>query len=183
MVASVRRRRVARRGRARIPRPALASSSSSSAPDHESESSDASDVSLPPINPRPLPPSLPPSLPQARARDHRGYTQDLYRDDSYPEHVQPPEPGHRHVSLSHSHRGVLRGLLVTYRSRLVSVVKGAIYDVIVDCRPESRTYRRWCVAIVSSANRRQVFVPGGCAHGFLGAFYTNVFHPSPGFNT
>ena len=81
MVASVRRRRVARRGRARIPRPALASSSSSSAPDHESESSDASDVSLPPINPRPLHPSLPPSLPPsgARARPPRVYARPVPR--------------------------------------------------------------------------------------------------------
>lgn len=50
---------------------------------------------------------------------------------------------------------------------MVTVVTGAIYDVIIDLRHDSQTFRRWCVVILTSQNRRQLHIPAGCGHAFL----------------
>ena len=71
---------------------------------------------------------------------------------------------------SKSDRGVLRGLhyqRAPYgQSKLVRVVAGEIFDVAVDIRPGSPTYGKWVSTILSAANRRMVFIPPWCAHGF-----------------
>jgi dTDP-4-dehydrorhamnose 3,5-epimerase len=43
---------------------------------------------------------------------------------------------------------------------------GAAYDVVADLRPDSPTYRHWAAVELTAANRRMVYVPAGCAHGF-----------------
>jgi dTDP-4-dehydrorhamnose 3,5-epimerase len=50
--------------------------------------------------------------------------------------------------------------------KLISCIAGAIYDVIIDMRPDSRTYLRWEAFELSSGNHRQLYVPRGFAHGF-----------------
>lgn len=50
--------------------------------------------------------------------------------------------------------------------KIVSCVAGAIYDVIVDLRPASATYRGWQGFELSAENGRQLYVPAGFAHGF-----------------
>ena len=45
--------------------------------------------------------------------------------------------------------------------------QGAIYDVVVDLRPQSPTFKRWMRAVLSAENRNMLYVPEGCAHGFL----------------
>ena len=102
---------------------------------------------------------------QARFCDRRGYFQELFHNGKYPAHVCPNELAQ--VSLSSSRRGVLRGLHCSPYPKLVSVVRGAIYDVVVDLRPDSPTFRRWCAVYVNSDNRRQIYVPPGCGHGFV----------------
>lgn len=52
-------------------------------------------------------------------------------------------------------------------TKLVRCVAGAIYDVIIDLRPASPTYKRWFGVELTSANRRAVYVPAGLAHGFM----------------
>ena len=69
--------------------------------------------------------------------------------------------------MSHSFRGVLRGIHRSTYSKLVTAIRGAVYDVIVDLRTNSKTYRRWCAIILSSENRTQVHIPAGCGHGFV----------------
>ena len=71
------------------------------------------------------------------------------------------------VSLSHSKRGVLRGIHCSTYSKLVTITQGAIYDVIVDLRKDSSTFGLWCAIHVSRENRRQIFIPAGCGHAFL----------------
>lgn len=71
------------------------------------------------------------------------------------------------MSISHSVRGVLRGIHRSTYSKLVTAINGSVYDVLVDLRRNSPTYRRWCAVILSSANRKQLFIPEGCGHGFL----------------
>lgn len=48
----------------------------------------------------------------------------------------------------------------------IQCLRGAIYDVIVDLRPESDTYLQWCAVELNEDNRRILYVPKGVAHGF-----------------
>jgi dTDP-4-dehydrorhamnose 3,5-epimerase len=71
---------------------------------------------------------------------------------------------------SRSERGVLRGLHYQrsphVQSKLVRVVSGAVFDVAVDLRPESPTRGRWVAVMLSAENRKAIYIPAGCAHGF-----------------
>jgi dTDP-4-dehydrorhamnose 3,5-epimerase len=72
-------------------------------------------------------------------------------------------------SVSRSVRGVVRGLHVrcgTGESKLVRCSSGAIFDVIVDLRPDSPTYRNWESFELTGDSQVSLFVPAGCAHGF-----------------
>lgn len=51
--------------------------------------------------------------------------------------------------------------------KLVRCTAGSIFDVIVDLREESKTHLRWCSATLSAQNRHALYVPKGCAHGFI----------------
>ncbi len=71
---------------------------------------------------------------------------------------------------SRSARNVLRGLHYQVRQpqgKLVRVVAGAIYDVVVDLRRASPFFGRWVGVELSADNRRQLWVPPGFAHGFV----------------
>jgi dTDP-4-dehydrorhamnose 3,5-epimerase len=67
-------------------------------------------------------------------------------------------------------RGTLRGLHYQEspfaEAKLVRCVRGAIYDVIVDVRDDSPTYRRWLGIELSADDGRMLYVPPGCAHGY-----------------
>ena len=72
-------------------------------------------------------------------------------------------------SLSRSARGVLRGLhLRTGRgeAKLVRCSYGAVFDVIVDLRPSSPTYRNWESFELRDEGQVSLYIPAGCAHGF-----------------
>ncbi|HUX13195.1 MAG TPA: dTDP-4-dehydrorhamnose 3,5-epimerase [Spirochaetia bacterium] len=70
-----------------------------------------------------------------------------------------------------SHKGILRGLHFQRppkrQAKLVRVVKGSVWDVAVDLRPASKTYRRWTAVELSASNNTMLFIPAGFAHGFL----------------
>jgi dTDP-4-dehydrorhamnose 3,5-epimerase len=71
---------------------------------------------------------------------------------------------------SFSRRGVLRGLhyqIGRPQDKLIRVLQGEIFDAAVDIRRGSPTYGKWAGELLSSTNRRQMFVPAGFAHGFL----------------
>jgi dTDP-4-dehydrorhamnose 3,5-epimerase len=71
-------------------------------------------------------------------------------------------------SVSRSRRNVIRGMHIDARmAKLVQALKGTIYDVIVDMRDGSPTYKRWEGFVLSDDNHRQLYVPAGFAHGFL----------------
>ena len=74
-------------------------------------------------------------------------------------------------SISYNERrGTLRGMHYQAQphseSKLVRCTAGAIYDVIVDLRPKSPTFRNWIAVELTSSNRKAVYIPSGFAHGF-----------------
>jgi dTDP-4-dehydrorhamnose 3,5-epimerase len=69
-----------------------------------------------------------------------------------------------------SARNVLRGLhyqIQQPQGKLVRVVQGEVFDVVVDIRKSSPTFGKWVGEILSSENKRQLWVPEGFAHGFV----------------
>ena len=71
---------------------------------------------------------------------------------------------------SMSGKGVLRGLHFQKhypQTKLVRVIRGAVYDVAVDLRAGSETYGKWHGELLTEENRKQFLVPRGFAHGFL----------------
>jgi dTDP-4-dehydrorhamnose 3,5-epimerase len=52
-------------------------------------------------------------------------------------------------------------------AKVVRCTRGSIYDVIVDLRPHSPTFKDWIAVVLTAANRHMVYVPEGCGHGFL----------------
>jgi dTDP-4-dehydrorhamnose 3,5-epimerase len=72
-------------------------------------------------------------------------------------------------SLSRSARGVVRGLHVRSgdgEAKLVRCSYGAVFDVVVDLRPASPTYRNWQSFELADDSQVSLYVPAGCAHGF-----------------
>lgn len=71
---------------------------------------------------------------------------------------------------SMSKKGVLRGLHFQKefpQGKLVRVIKGSVFDVAVDIRPESTTYGKWYGVELTEGNKKQFYIPEGFAHGFL----------------
>lgn len=71
---------------------------------------------------------------------------------------------------SRSQQSVLRGLhfqTAHPQGKLVRAVTGEIFDVVVDIRPDSATFKQWVGVTLSESNKRQVWLPAGLAHGFV----------------
>lgn len=72
-------------------------------------------------------------------------------------------------NLSQSYRGVLRGLHYQHphpQAKLVQVLVGEIFDMVVDIRRGSASFGKWASAILSEENKHMLYVPKGFAHGF-----------------
>jgi len=102
--------------------------------------------------------------------DARGFFAEGFRADEFarlglsPTFVQ--------ISLSYNaKRGTLRGMHLQVPpfedAKLVRCVRGAIYDVALDLRLGSPTFKRWSGVELTADNRRAAYIPAGCAHGFL----------------
>jgi len=101
--------------------------------------------------------------------DARGFFFESFNQRKFEAAIGRPAP---FVQDNHSRSGrnVLRGLhyqLPHPQGKLVRVVAGEVFDVAVDLRRGSPTFRRWVGEVLSAENKRQMWVPEGFAHGFL----------------
>ena len=101
--------------------------------------------------------------------DARGYFFEAWKQAEFNEHVGKVD--FIQDNESKSSYGVLRGLHYqkgnTSQAKLVRVIKGKVLDVAVDIRKSSPTFGKHIMVELSDANKRQLFIPRGMAHGFL----------------
>lgn len=100
--------------------------------------------------------------------DNRGYFLETYNQNDF------QEAGLNQIFVQDNHskstKGVLRGLHFQYtqpQGKLVKAIKGTVYDVAVDLRKDSNTYKEYVGVVLSEENKKMFYVPEGFAHGFL----------------
>ena len=108
--------------------------------------------------------------------DERGFLLETFQAQRYQDTGIPDS--FVQDNLSYSRRGVLRGLHFqnpNSQGKLVYVLQGEVFDVVVDIRRGSPTYGHWLGFELSSDNKRQLWVPKGFAHGFCVVSETALF--------
>jgi len=101
--------------------------------------------------------------------DERGLFARSWCKREFRQHGLPDEFVQCNISVNHK-KGTLRGMHFQEapygEAKLVRCTKGAIYDVVVDLRPESNTLFKWYAIELNENNRKALFIPDGFAHGF-----------------
>ncbi|MNN06285.1 dTDP-4-dehydrorhamnose 3,5-epimerase [compost metagenome] len=101
--------------------------------------------------------------------DHRGFFTESYNHEKYKQagiDYNFIQDNHSFSTQAGTVRGMHFQLPPKAQTKLVHVVTGAIYDVVVDIRKDSETFGQWVGMILSASNQRQLLVPKGFAHGF-----------------
>jgi dTDP-4-dehydrorhamnose 3,5-epimerase len=102
--------------------------------------------------------------------DARGFFARTFCGDEFAEQGLSPAVAQCSISFN-TRANTLRGMHFQAapheEEKLIRCTAGAIFDVLVDIRPESPSYGKWFGAELSAANRRALFAPKGTAHGFL----------------
>ena len=100
--------------------------------------------------------------------DERGFFFEMYKSSDFKSHI-PFDFVQENYSFSK--KGVIRGLHYQKnpyeQGKLVSCIKGSIFDVVIDIRKNSPTYGKFITAILSEKNKYLLWIPPGFAHGFL----------------
>ncbi len=98
--------------------------------------------------------------------DERGYFFEIHQQERY---KKSGLPCFVQDNISHSKKNVLRGLhyqLPHAQGKLVGVMRGTVWDVVVDIRRSSSTFGKWFSVTLSDVNHLQLYIPPGFAHGF-----------------
>lgn len=105
-----------------------------------------------------------------KREDERGFFARTWDKDEFEAHGIYRIPVQTNMSFSKK-KGTIRGMhyqIVPHQeSKVIKCVNGAIYDVIIDLRPDSPTFKKWFGVELSAENHKMLFVPEGFAHGFL----------------
>jgi len=105
-----------------------------------------------------------------RKEDERGFFARSWCRDEFTHYGLNPSLVQCNISFN-KQKGTLRGMHLQIapheEAKLVRCTSGAIYDVIIDLRPDSKTYTRHLAVELSSENRRGLYIPEGFAHGFI----------------
>ncbi len=103
-------------------------------------------------------------------RDERGYFARSWCKHEFDEHGLNPNLVQCNLSAN-DRKGTLRGMHYQAtpfaEAKLVQCIRGSIYDVVVDLRPDSPTFRDWIAVFLTAEKHNMLYVPEGCAHGFL----------------
>lgn len=101
--------------------------------------------------------------------DERGFFMETWQQKKFEELVTGKPTWFVQDNHSKSKKGILRGLhyqTENTQGKLVRVVSGEVFDVVVDIRKDSPTLGQWVGVYLSAENKRQLWVPEGFAHGF-----------------
>ncbi len=102
--------------------------------------------------------------------DERGFFARTWCQREFEEQGLNPKLAQCSVSFN-SRKGTLRGIhyqaAPSPEAKLVRCTRGSIYDVAVDLRPESPTFKDWIGVVLTGMDRNMLYVPEGCGHGFL----------------
>lgn len=105
-----------------------------------------------------------------RLEDERGFFARTWCQREFAVHGLSPRWVQCNISFN-TPKGTLRGMhyqAAPYaETKLIRCTMGAIYDVIIDLRPDSPTFKLWLAVELTADNRCMLYVPGGFAHGFL----------------
>jgi dTDP-4-dehydrorhamnose 3,5-epimerase len=105
-----------------------------------------------------------------RMQDERGFFARSWCRKEFEVHGLNPSLVQCNISVS-KRKGTLRGVHYQaapyWEAKLVRCTRGAIYDVAVDLRRESPTFKQWAAIVLTADDRNMAFIPEGCAHGFL----------------
>lgn len=102
--------------------------------------------------------------------DDRGFFGRLWCENEFKKNNLNTNIVQSNVSLSKT-KGTLRGLHFQrnpfQETKLVRCTRGSVYDVIIDLRPDSKTFKKWFGVKLTEANHKMIYVPENFAHGFL----------------
>jgi dTDP-4-dehydrorhamnose 3,5-epimerase len=102
-------------------------------------------------------------------KDDRGFFSRTVCIDEFSKHNINPEFVQQSISFN-PRIGTIRGMHwqrePSSEEKLVRVTRGAVFDVVVDIKPNSSTYKHWHSVELTEENRRQIYIPKGFAHGF-----------------
>lgn len=102
--------------------------------------------------------------------DARGFFARSWCEEEFAAHGLNAKLAQCSVSFN-TRKGTLRGLHFQAaphaESKLVRCTRGAIFDVVLDLRAQSPAFKEWVALVLTAENRNAVYVPEGCAHGFL----------------
>lgn len=105
-----------------------------------------------------------------RKQDERGFFSKIFCVREFEEYGLNPKINNCCISFNKK-KGTLRGMHYqadpSAEDKLVSCLTGKIFDVAVDIRPESPSYRRWFGVELSAESHRAFYIPNGFAHGFI----------------
>ncbi len=104
------------------------------------------------------------------ARDSRGFFARSWCQKEFENYGLDPKVVQCNVSFN-ARKGTLRGMhyqaAPNAEAKLVRCTSGSVYDVVIDLRPTSATFKKWIAVVLHSEQHNMVYVPEGCAHGFL----------------
>jgi dTDP-4-dehydrorhamnose 3,5-epimerase len=102
--------------------------------------------------------------------DERGFFARSWCKNEFESNGLNPTLVQCNISLN-TRKGTLRGMHYQVsphaEAKLVRCTHGAIYDVVLDLRPQSPTFKEWIGVVLTAVNRHMIYVPEGCGHGFL----------------
>ncbi len=102
-------------------------------------------------------------------RDDRGFFGRSFCQQEFAEHGLNPQLVQCNISFNNQ-QGIIRGMHYQAtphaEAKLVRCTQGSIYDVIIDLRPNSATFKQWVSVELTAENRRSLYIPEGFAHGF-----------------